>query len=86
MDKNLPCTVPKGEDFCPLKTVFEIKHVDSRRPSLKDKNLRLWVPRMADFMSWKDKKQNSSPLKNKICRVRWAAVFIQKCIVVNGSA
>ena len=32
-----------------LKAVMEIKNVESRRPSLKDENLRLWVPHTADF-------------------------------------
>ena len=47
--QNQPSAVLKDEHFCLSKTVFEIKHVEPRRPSLKDKNLRLWVPQMADF-------------------------------------
>ena len=36
-DTNLPCAISKDEDFCRSKTIFEIKHAESRRPSLKDK-------------------------------------------------
>ena len=39
--KNWSCAIPKDEDFCLSRTVFEIYHVEFRRPSLKDKNLRL---------------------------------------------
>ena len=47
-DKNLSCAVHTDEHFCLSKIVLGIKHAESRRPPLKDKNLRLWVPRMAD--------------------------------------
>ena len=36
-DKNIPCAVPKDEDFYLSKTAFEIKHVEFRRQSLNDK-------------------------------------------------
>ena len=48
-DKNLLFAVPKDEDFCLSQKVFEIKHVESRSPSLKDKTLLLRVPHTVDF-------------------------------------
>ena len=41
--------VPKDEDFCLSKTVFEINHVESRRPSLKGESRWFWIPHMADL-------------------------------------
>ena len=53
----MPCAVPKDEDFCLSKAVSEIiKPVESRRSSLEEKSLHLWVPHTAEFISLKDKK------------------------------
>ena len=64
-DRNLACAVPKDEDFCISKTAFEIKHVESRRPSLKNKNLRLLVPHTGDFYVLERPNRKTSFLKDK---------------------
>ena len=63
--KSKDLSLLQTPDFCLSKTVFEIKHVESRKSFLKDQNCRLWVLHAADFYVLERPKTKSSSLKDR---------------------